>query len=73
MDFQNVIEKDHLKIYLVILSVKSLRSLLDEQRDTIWVGYLLIVSLLGCVIFYDILIEFMLKPWNKYVTKTKLP
>ncbi len=69
MDFHNVVEKDHLEIYLVILSIESLRSLLDEQRDTIWAGYLSIVSLLGCVIFYDILVEFMLKPWNKNVTK----
>ncbi len=69
MDFHNVVEKDHLEIYLVILSIESLRSLLDEQRDTIWAGYLLIVSLLGCVIFYDILVEFMLKPRNKNVTK----
>ncbi len=38
MDFHNVVEKDHLEIYLVILSVESLRSLLDEQRDTIWAG-----------------------------------
>ncbi len=51
IDFHNVIEKDHLEIYLVILSIESLQSLLDEQRDAIWAGYLSIVSLLGCVIF----------------------
>ena len=69
MDLHNVVEKDHLEIYLVILSVKSLWGLLDEQWDAIWVGYLSIVSLLGCVIFYNIFIKFMLKPRNKHVTK----